>query len=158
MWLNTDLSIPVLRFFFPTGSAIIISAVVLPIATLELCYGYWFWGYWIKRRISELEKIREVRKRLCQEGILDRWVLDRILRIYHQTLNPKNKVHHFINRWGISFVWFVAVFLPPGTAARSGCAAVSGLFRQKKNFLHLLFANAVHVLLVVQIWEKILVR
>jgi len=159
IWLNTDFFIPVLRLLvIPHASQLTISLIVLPIAVLELCYGYWFWGYWVRPRVGELEKIRKARKQLHQEGLLDRWIIDGILKVYHQTLDPENRIRGFINKWGIWFIWLIAVFCPPGIAARSSCAVILGLFRQKKNFIHLLLASAAHTLLVLQIWELILKR
>ncbi len=152
LWLSTDFLIPILRSIL-SSSILVLCFVVLPLASVELCYGYWFWGHWIRRRVVELEKVREVRKRLKQDGWLDRWVVDYILATYHDIIDPDNKIRKKINGWGLWFVWLTAVFVPPGFAARSGCAVFCGLFRLKRHFRHLLLANLVHAILMVLVWS-----
>lgn len=155
IWLSPDFLIPILRFTF-SSDALILYIVVLPLASVELYYGYWFWGHWIRYRVAELEKVREVQKQLKQDGWLDRWVVDYILAIYHSIIDPNSKILKKINKWGPWFIWLMAVFVPPGFAVRSGCAACCGLFRLKRYFCHLFLANLVHTILMVQVWNWVL--
>jgi len=151
VWLNTDFLIPILKVLWPGTGPLILALIVMPMATLELCYGYWFWAYWIRRSVGDLQRFRQLRRTLHQDGLLDKWIIDRVLSVYRQTIDPGNKIHQRINRWGAWFIWIVAVLTPPGVGARSGCAAFCGLFRQNKNFIHLIVANLVHALLVMRI-------
>jgi len=155
IWLNTDFLIPVVKVSFSPGP-IILALIIIPLASVELCYGYWMWGYWIRQRMGELEKFREIRRKLHQEGLLDRWIIDGILKTYRQTIDPNNKIKQKINRWGSGFIWVVAVFTPPGFGARSGSAAFCGVFREFKLFIHLVLANVAHALLSMGVWGWIL--
>jgi len=155
IWLNTDFLIPIVKVSVSLGP-IALALIIIPLATVELCYGYWLWGYWLRKRIGELEKFREIRRKLHQEGLWDRWIIDGILNTYRQTIDPNNKINQRISRWGPGFIWVVAVFTPPGFAARSGCAAFCGVFRKSRLLVHLALANVVHALLSMEIWSWIL--
>ncbi len=122
--------------------------VIPPAATLELCYSFWFWG-WLVQRAGDLEKVREARRQLKKEGLLDRWVIDGVLRVYRSVVHPENGTRRRIVKYGVWAVWAAGLNPIPGFPTRGPCGAFLGVFQSRRHFYHLLVANLVHVLYVI---------
>lgn len=154
--LNTDAIIPLGLLLKLSRETLLL--IVPPLASLELCYGFWFWGWWIVPRIAHLEKVREARRQLQQEGLLDRWVIDRVLRVYRRTIDPQNGTRRRIKRWGIAAVWVAGLNPIPALPTRGPCGVVLGAMRLKSGFYHLLVADVIHAIGMIYGWSWLLGR
>jgi len=155
LWCNTDIIIPT---FLLMGISKKIMLFTIPLlATIELWYQFFFWG-WLVSMIGELESFRKARKELKKEGFLDRWVLDGIIRVYGNVINPENCTRRRIKKYGILAVWTAGLNPIPGLPTRGPCAAFLGVFKSKKEFIHLVFANLIHVMYMIYALNWILDR
>ena len=154
--LNTDAIIPLGLLFKVPRETLLLTVPLL--ASLELCYGFWFWGWWIIPQVPRLEKVREARRELQQEGLLDWWVIDRVLRVYHRVIDPHNGTRRRIKRWGIVAVWVAGINPISLIPTRSPCGAVLGTLRLKNGLYHLLAANAIHAVGMIYGWNWLLGR
>ncbi|MEK9157809.1 MAG: hypothetical protein AAB638_01335 [Patescibacteria group bacterium] len=148
--LNTDVIIPA---GIISGRSQIFLWLYIPIlATVEICYSFWFWG-WVVRWIVELKKIQETRRELNKAGLLDKWVIDSVVNVYHAVMHPENGARKNINRYGVIAVWALGINPILGIPTRTPCAAFLGIFNRKREFYHLVLANLVHVFLVLGVWD-----
>ncbi|MEK7138270.1 MAG: hypothetical protein AAB787_02050 [Patescibacteria group bacterium] len=134
---------------------LLISVPIL--ATLEIYYSFWFWG-WLVDCAGDLRKIQETRRELGREGLLDRWVVDSILSVYHNVIDPQNTTRRRIHKYGIWAVWIAGLNPIPGLPTRGPCAAFLGVFRSKHKFNHLVLANLIHTIFIVWGWSHFLER
>ena len=146
VWANTDVIVAMALLFKVPSDMMLF--VIPPLATLELCYSFWFWG-WLVQWAGELEKIREARRQLQKEGLLDRWVIDGILRVYRKVIHPENGTRRRIEKYGVLAVWAAGLNPVPGLPTRGPCGAFLGVFRSRRLFRHLLVANLIHVVYVI---------
>lgn len=153
--LNTDAIIP-LGLVLGFSQDILLKLVPL-LATIELCYCYWFWG-WLIQRAGVLEEIRERRRRHQQDGILDRWFIDGILEMRRKALDPHNGTQKSINKYGVLAVWVFGLNPVPWLPTRAPTAAFLGATRRHREFYHLVVANFIHAASVIWAWGEILGR
>lgn len=162
VWANTDLITPVA--FAMLGSSLWTVSAVAIVATIELVYGFWFWG-WVVKQGPAIEALRERRRnahhrgfsRLVLNGITD-WVLEGVLKAYRKVKSPENGIRRHINRWGIIAVWLLGVNPVPGVPTRGPCCAFLGFYGFRKEFYHLMAANLLHVIIVMWGWGWLLGR
>ncbi len=155
--LNTDAIITIGAIFFRIPKEVM-WPVVPPLATAELCYSFWFWGWWVLPQVGQLEKIREARKQLKKRGLLDRWVLDGLLSVYYDVVSPENGTRRRIKRWGSVAIWLAGLNPFPWLPTRGACGIVLGALRLKSGFWHLLAANLIHVIGMIYVWDWLLGR
>ncbi len=154
--LNTDAIIPLGLLFKVPRETLLLTVPLL--ASLELCYGFWFWGWWIIPQVPHLEKVREARKQLQREGLLDRWVIDGVLKVYRRTINPQNSTRRRIQKWGVRAAWVMGLNPIPWLPTRGPCGAALGTLRLKTGLYHLLVANAIHAVGMIYGWNWLLGR
>src|SRR3989344_3563569 len=140
VWANTDVIIPFMLLMGAGPKTLLLTVPFL--ATLELCYSFWFWG-WLVQRAGELEQVREARRQLKKEGLLDRWVIDSVLRVYRKVVHPENGTRRRIQKYGLWAVWAAGLNPIPGLPTRGPCGAFLGVFRSRRQFYHLLVANLI---------------
>lgn len=160
IWLNTDFLIPVGLSLM--GPSFLLTIFVLILASGELCYSFWFWR-WIVRRGPEIHDLRERRRQKVRKGLfkgafhgLVDWVLDSILRGYRKVTNPENGTRRHIERWGVLAVWAAGLNPVPGLPTRGPCSIFLGFYGFRKEFVHLLVANSIHVTFVIWGWKQLL--
>lgn len=160
IWANTDVAVPIsLGMHGPSAK---LAAGITITASVELIYSFWFWG-WIVKQVPEIEALRERRRGKVRSGILvsmfhgvTDWVLDGIIRGYQKATHPENGTKRHLDRWGVAAVWVLGVNPIPGLPTRGPCCIFLGFYRRRKEFLHLLVANLVHIFVVFRGWGWLL--
>lgn len=157
-FFNVDfVVIPFLRAHGINGATLILIAI--PLATAELSYLYWFWG-WLGRLLGSLQTIREdvqfskeaVSADLAKNGFWKK-AINYFAKKYKWVMNNDHRIIKWVKRGG--HFSLILVGLNPEPASRLIGVIFCRSLNWKKGFYSLAIGNVLHVLYVVGGWDLI---